>query len=117
MTLAICTNCGNEKLGALTPCPECGFDPGEDKVAQAKALLLCDHNASAKDLRAASAAIKAGQEVTFDVAELDAFVQELEQVQVPRSAPLGCQVFWWTLIAIMIGLFAVVVCVFVFLER
>ena len=117
MTLAICTNCGHEKLGAFTPCSACGFDPSNDKVTQAKALLLCDHYASVEELRAASAAIKAGEEVVYDQEKLDTFVQELEQVRVPTNLPFGCQAFWWALIAIMLGLVGVVVYVFGFLGK
>ena len=29
MTPAVCIKCGHEKLGALTRCPGCGFDPGK----------------------------------------------------------------------------------------
>lgn len=65
MTLAICINCGAEKVGAFTPCRKCGFDR-QAPEDQGKALALSDHNMSSAELRETAARIKTGEELKFD---------------------------------------------------
>jgi hypothetical protein len=110
MTLAICLQCGHEKLGAFTPCPACGYDPSGDNLAEAKALLLSDHHATADELRAASAMIKEGKEVPFSRSVIDRIVAELAKA--PRSAkmPIGCAILMWSPIGfvLLLGLLEVI---------
>jgi hypothetical protein len=77
MTLATCLRCGASKLGAFTPCPDCGFDPAssEDK---AKSVLLSDHHLSAEELRAVGERIRAGQPVEFPAEQVAGYVAGIE---------------------------------------
>ncbi|WON72926.1 hypothetical protein [Nitrosospira sp. Is2] len=64
MTTAICLCCGAVKLGALTPCPECRFDPQENGD-KAKAAVPTEHFLSQEDLNAVSERIKSGLAVAY----------------------------------------------------
>ena len=52
MTLAVCVKCGAKKLGALTWCPVCHFEPGDDpdNDDDLYSMILSDHYFSADDL-------------------------------------------------------------------
>jgi hypothetical protein len=60
MTIAVCVNCGEMKLGALVPCPACKLTPsdGDDFLY---AMVLSDHHLSVDVLQQVSRAMKAGQ--------------------------------------------------------
>lgn len=62
MTLAVCVRCGEKKLGALTWCPHCGFEPGNDadNDDDLYSMILSDHYFSADDLERFSAGMKQG---------------------------------------------------------
>jgi hypothetical protein len=115
MTLAICVKCGEEKLGALSPCIQCGFDPAtpEDK---ARGLLLCDHNMSVQDLRAVAAEIKSGKIPSFDEDAIEQMAQEIRQIPGLDKLPLGCAIAWYSPILIMIGLALVFVGLLIYVK-
>ena len=52
MTLAVCVRCGNPKIGALTWCPKCEFQPGDDPDNEDDlySMILSDHYFSAAEL-------------------------------------------------------------------
>ena len=113
MTVAVCMKCGARKVGALTACRECGFEPStyED---QAKSIALSDHYIAITELSAKGAKIKAGERPVFD----ETFIDEMARTicENPRSLkmPPGCLVAVWTLIIIMIILAVVVVLLFAY---
>lgn len=53
MTIAVCTNCGELKLGAWCPCPKCESDGLDADIS----LLLSDHNLTENELRRIGTAI------------------------------------------------------------
>jgi hypothetical protein len=71
MTAAICIQCGADKFGALTPCPNCEFTPHSD-TDQAKSILLSDHFLSRAELRTKSKLIRDGESITFPDAQISA---------------------------------------------
>ena len=71
MTVAVCLTCGEIKVGAWTECPQCGCTP-EDEESMTKHLLATDHYLSREDLERVSTDIKAGKEIAFDPASLEA---------------------------------------------
>ena len=62
MTLSICPECGESKVGAFVPCRSCGFKPLHSEQAHL-AMMLTDHYLSASDLRKIAKKIKKGQEI------------------------------------------------------
>ena len=62
MTLAVCVKCGATKLGALTWCPGCEFQPGSDpdNLDDLYSMILSDHNFDAAELDRFSKGMKAG---------------------------------------------------------
>ena len=62
MTLAVCAKCGATKLGALTWCPACKFEPGSDpdNDDDLYSIILSDHHFSAEDLRRFSIGMQSG---------------------------------------------------------
>ena len=109
MALAICLKCGHEKTGALAVCPGCGYEPGDDRVAHAKSLLLSDHHALPDELRAASAVIRSGGTPAFDRHRLSSLVGELERAPPPTGHPLGLGIVMWTLLGVLVALVVFVV--------
>ncbi len=59
MTLAVCFNCGNFKLGAFTPCPKCAQQPQTDDELMLS-LAMTDHNLDRANLEYASQDIASG---------------------------------------------------------
>ncbi len=109
MALAICLMCGAKKTGALAICPGCGYEPGNDRVAQARSLLLSDHHATPDELRAASTAIRSGGVPHIDRERLSSLLGELERALPPAARPLGLAVVMWALVAMVVGLIVFVV--------
>jgi len=64
MTIAVCIRCGASKLGALTPCCFCQFEPG-DNLDKARAMILTDHFLSADDLNGIGLRIQTGLPVNY----------------------------------------------------
>jgi hypothetical protein len=118
MTMAICTKCGEKKLGALTACRGCRFEP-TDTVDQAKSMLLSDHHLSPKELETASQSLRHGQPPIFDEASIKEMV-EIMDISKPTYI-LGVRKTSWIMIgiAIVIGsLFGTcVVTLIAFLDR
>ena len=83
MTLAICIKCGAEKIGALTPCIRCSFDP-QNPEDQAKSIMLSDHNMAAADLRNVSIQMQEGKQITFDEAELKEMSDERGSMDIKK---------------------------------
>ena len=117
MTLAICIRCGSEKIGALTPCSHCGFAPENDRHAQAKSLLYCDRHMTPEQLRAVGEALRGGAAPSFDEVALASLVSELERHSGAPSPPIGCRIFVWSLLAVMVALLVFVITVFLRLRR
>lgn len=111
MTHAICLQCGASKIGAITVCPACGYDPSVERETVATALLLSDHYASAEALDAASRAIKAGKDPDLD----QEMLAELMAALPPRGSdkiPIGCRVAVWIPVLVMVALAGFVVWLF-----
>ena len=81
MTLAICLRCGAEKVGAFTSCLRCGFTP-ETSEDQAKSIMLSDHNVAAAELKQVSQQIQAGQQPTFNEADLKEMSDEISSMDI-----------------------------------
>jgi hypothetical protein len=94
MTRAICIRCGTEKVGALTPCAGCGFDP-ESLEDRARSVVLSDHHLSPADMESAAAEIRAGS--TPDLPE-DLVAGYLESLKNPPSTKgAGIFIIWFML--------------------
>ena len=115
MTEAVCIKCGAMKVGALTGCPDCGFDPASSREDSAKSLLLCDRFQSMEDLRSIAETIKAGGSPRFDEAAIQALMAQIPAGGV--KVPLGCRVVVWILVAVMIGLAVFGAYLYLFLLR
>ena len=102
MTMAICIKCGGKKLGALTPCSDCRFEPVECED-QAKSMLLSDHYLSSPELENASNKLKQGQSIGFDAASVQELAEALALFK--PTYLLGVRTTsWMTLgVAIVIG--------------
>ena len=100
MTLAICIKCGNKKLGALTPCGQCGFIPA-DADAQAKSILLSDHNLSSDKLSEASDCVRRGEPVVYDDAALRDFAKRIRVTEPTRI--LGVRRSSWIALAVAVA--------------
>ena len=118
MTIAICLNCGTQKVGAFTRCPGCSYDPAvePDRRRQAQCLALSDHYLKPDALLKLSQQLKAKVAIPWDEPLLDSLVHQLETQQNPLlKAPIGCSYIVWGLIALMLGLLALVI--FLFSQR
>lgn len=62
MTLAVCAKCGATKIGALTWCPACKFEPGgdPDNDDDLYSMILSDHYFPAERLEEFSKGMQAG---------------------------------------------------------
>ncbi len=112
MTAAICIKCGAMKVGAFTPCPKCRFTP-ESPQDQARSILLSDRNLDASTLEEKAQRIHRGETLNFDesaVAQMASEFEELRKHVPPR--PVGCLIFQWTLIVILVLLVIAVVCLY-----
>ena len=107
MTLAICLQCGAEKLGALTLCSECGSVPSTADE-RARSLALSDHNLSADELRAIAAKIRAGESPSFDEASIAEVAGQISMIEDSRM-PIGCHIAVWTPIVVLIVLVVVLI--------
>ena len=101
MTMAICMKCGGRKVGALSQCGHCGFEP-EQPQDRAKSLLLSDHNLSPTELQDASGRIERGERISFDDAALRKLATGLVFVQ-PKCI-LGVRKTSWIALGIAIAI-------------
>jgi len=65
VTIAICTFCGTEKIGAFVPCKRCGSTPKTVEEG-AKSITLTDHNFPPVELQRFSQMIRTGVAVPYD---------------------------------------------------
>lgn len=103
MALAGCLQCGVPKIGALTPCLACGYDPSGERETVAKSILLSDHHLSAEGLQEASARTEAGKDPDLD----EEMLAELAAALPPRGSdkiPIGCRVAVWLPIVVLVAL-------------
>jgi hypothetical protein len=111
MSLSICVRCGQRKPGAFAPCPACKYDPAADpdRRSQARSLWLSDRHLKPEALETISTQLKAGEPVAWDERALDALIVELQTQQsalhVGKRA-IGCSVFLWSVVAIVVALVA-----------
>jgi hypothetical protein len=84
MTQALCLKCGAFKIGAFTPCHECGFSPKtvEDK---AKGMIMTDWHFNSEQLEEYSSRIKAGETLTFGEETLARFVTYIKTGKFPEE--------------------------------
>jgi hypothetical protein len=92
VTQAICLKCGESKIGALTPCFKCGFDPKtpEDK---ARSIVLSSHHMDATSLENAAKAIQAGETIPIPDDLLAGYAETIATTPEPRGAGwfvVGC---------------------------
>lgn len=92
MTQAVCLKCGESKIGALTPCFNCGFDPKtpEDK---ARSIVLSSHHMDATSLQNAAKAIQAGETIPIPEDLISGYATTIETTPEPRGAGrfvVGC---------------------------
>jgi hypothetical protein len=94
MTIAVCIKCGTIKLGALTPCTKCNFDPNtnEDK---AKAMILTDHYLPQDQLKSIGENLQNGIEPKYPtdfLSEQIAFFEENPEIEnaFSRNIKVGC---------------------------
>jgi hypothetical protein len=78
MTMAVCTNCGDIKWGALTRCTRCGFEPTEETDV-AKAMVLTDHFLSQEELERIGSRLKSGETYDYPAGAIEEFVQEIRR--------------------------------------
>jgi hypothetical protein len=112
VTVAVCIRCGAIKRGALTPCPECGFEPRE-KEEKAQSMVLIDRFLSKEDLSAISERIKSGQPVSYP-GELmqgfaDALEDNLDEVKLSTPVKVGCSLGAAAILVILAGVIWVLV--------
>ncbi len=111
MTAAICVRCGQAKPDSFVPCVGCKHDPAADpdRRTQAKSLWLSDRHLKPEVLEAIGAQLRAGRPVAWDERALDSLVIELQTRQNALhvgKTPIGCSVFVWSMVAIVIALVA-----------
>jgi hypothetical protein len=80
MTHAICIKCGASKFGALNPCKECLYAP-DSKEDCARSILLSDHHYSLFELDRIGEALRGGQRVLYDPAEILGYVQAIDAAE------------------------------------
>jgi len=104
MTVAICIQCGHEKVGALTPCPSCHLVP-ESPIDQAKSITLSDYCHDSKQLEQIAQLICSGKPYEFDdefITQQATIIEELPEIQMP----LGCRIAIWIPVIILFALLA-----------
>lgn len=87
MTQAICLRCGESKMGALTQCFNCSFDP-KSPEEKARSIVLSDHHMNATSLENAAKAIQAGEAIPIPDDLIASYVKTIETTPDPRGA--GC---------------------------
>ena len=108
MTAAVCLQCGEIKMGAWTPCRNCGHTPADDED-KAKHLFLSDHILSAADIDRVSADIRKGKPPQFDAAQLGEMLAAMKsmpttpQVDV-RKVKIGCFVVLAVIVGVVVWL-------------
>ena len=65
MTIALCLNCGKQKVGAFSDCPHCGV-ASKTEEEMTKSLMMSDHHVTIGELDRAGEKIKNGEDLEFD---------------------------------------------------
>ena len=78
MTIAICTKCGTEKLGAYSPCDSCGFTPTSN-LELAESIILSDHHYTHEELRDIGEEIKSGYDFIFDPSSVAEYAESMDE--------------------------------------
>jgi hypothetical protein len=105
VTIAVCLKCGATKVGALTACPTCGFEPTTPDEG-ARSIFLSDQAHHPNVLPQLAALIAAGKPIPWDEAAVAGWREQLEQHG--PDMPLGCHVVVWLPIIVMFVLLALV---------
>lgn len=87
MTAAVCIRCGAMKIGALTVCRECRFDPAT-AVDKAKSIVLSDRYLSHDDLDGIATRIRNNEPVGYPEDEVENLAEMIEEEQA-RTARAG----------------------------
>lgn len=66
------------KIGALSPCDHCGFDP-RDNEDKAKSVILSDHHFPDGELARISERIKAGQPVAYPQEAVQRYTESFQE--------------------------------------
>jgi hypothetical protein len=104
MTIALCLNCGEQKIGAFSPCPHCQFTPKTEEE-WTKSLLMSDHHVTIEELETAGEKITNGEELEFDEQALKAIWVTTEQMtEVTRRARKQ----WFTCLTLVILMIAAI---------
>jgi len=114
MTLAICVRCGQEKVGALTPCSSCGFLPRSFEDL-AKSITLSDRHYDREALWHIADRIRSGKSFDFDEDAIARLAVELETDGGNLKMPLGCQLAVWTPVVVMCLLAAALIALVIYL--
>jgi len=70
---------------------------------QARSILLSDHNLDGEALKHTAKSIAAGETPTFDETAVAQMAVEFEELRKnPPARPLGCLIFQWSLLAIVV---------------
>lgn len=102
MSVAVCLNCGEFKVGAFTYCPHCKYEPHDDE-SLTKHLLATDHYCDQALLESIAERVKAGVPVTFDAESMKAaWVSKKDLDASSKKARLGC----WLGVAVLAALVA-----------
>ncbi len=94
MTRAICIRCAAGKVGALTPCPECNFDPKSNED-QARSIVLSDHHLSPAALDSAGAEIRSGGTPALPEDLVTGYMESLKNP--PNTKAAGIFIIWFML--------------------
>lgn len=84
MTAAVCIACGTLKLGALAPCPACGFRP-DSSEDQARSIVASDHHLGTADLKAVGQRIQRDEPIDWPADVVDQYVARIDAGGVRRT--------------------------------
>ncbi|MFK7958939.1 MAG: hypothetical protein AB8G96_00300 [Phycisphaerales bacterium] len=93
MTMAICIECGADKVGALVPCRTCSFDPASNDE-KARSMVASDHCLGGKERLALQDRIRRGVPVGWPEDVVAGYVASLEAA--PRRR--------WTIVAVVVAI-------------
>ncbi len=111
MTIAICIQCGHEKVGAISPCPNCGLLPATPEE-QAKSITLSDRNHNPEELRQIATRIQAGESFAYDNNAVTQMAIEIDRLG-DFQMPLGCRIAVWIPIFVMFTMITLLIAIFI----
>lgn len=91
VTQAICLKCGASKIGALTPCLKCWFDPATPEE-KARSIVLSSHHMDTTSLENAAKAIQAGDTIPIPEDLVSSYATTIDTTSEPRPGRfvVGC---------------------------